>query len=437
MRISVFGMGYVGSVAAACLAEQRHDVVGVDLNPVKVNLINAGQTPVIEPKLGDLLRESVREKRLRATSDAAEAVLATDLSLVCVGTPSLRSGRLDLSGVEKVSQEMGRALKGKKSFHTVAMRSTILPGTVDALVIPAIERESGKKAGVDFAVCYNPEFMREGTAVADYYSPPFTVIGAHDRRHAQPVEQIYAGIDRPVIHTEVRVAEMLKYVCNAYHALKIAFANEVGTLARAAGVDSHALMQVFCADEKLNISRAYLEPGFAFGGSCLPKDVRALVYRAKEMDLELPLFESMMPSNHTHVQRGIELVLGTGKKKVGVLGLSFKPDTDDLRESPMIDLVKALLGEGCEVKIYDDKVELSHIIGANRQFVEETIPHIGKLLRSSLEEVVRESEVIVVGRDAQEYKALPGLLTPQHTVVQLARSRSLEGTPARSIGICW
>ena len=250
MRISVFGMGYVGSVTAACLSDQRHEVVGVDVNPQKVALINEGKTPVLEPGLGDLFRDGVREGRLRATTDAAEAVAATELSLVCVGTPSMRSGRLDLSGVEKVSREMGRALAGKKGFHTIAIRSTILPGTLDALVIPALEAESKKKAGRDFAVCYNPEFMREGTAVADFYAPPFTVIGTHNPAQAQPVAALYAFLDKEVVLTEVRLAEMLKYVCNIFHALKISFANEVGTLARAAGVDSHALMKLFCSDHK-------------------------------------------------------------------------------------------------------------------------------------------------------------------------------------------
>ncbi len=437
MRISVFGMGYVGTVTAACLADQRHEVIGVDVNEHKVGLINAGQTPVIEPTIGDLIREAVRDGRLRATTQASEAVAATELSLVCVGTPSMRSGQLDLSGVEKASQEMGEALAKKSGFHTVAIRSTILPGTVDALVIPNIEAKSGKKAGKDFAVCYNPEFMREGTAVADFYAPPFTIIGAHDAAQAQPISSLYSFIDRPLIHTEVRVAEMLKYICNCYHALKIAFANEVGTLARAVGVDSHALMQIFCMDEKLNISRAYLEPGFAFGGSCLPKDLRAITHKAKELDLKLPVFEAVLPSNELHVQRGLELILSAGKKKVGVLGLSFKSDTDDLRESPMIELVKALLGEGCDVKIYDAKVELSHIVGANRQFVEQTIPHIGKLLRSSLEAVVAESEVIVVSRDAREFRELRDLLRADHIVVQLGRSRSLDGSSAKQIGICW
>jgi GDP-mannose 6-dehydrogenase len=424
-------------VTAACLADQRHEVVGVDVNEHKVGLINAGQTPVIEPAIGDLIREAVRDGRLRATTNSAEAVAATELSLVCVGTPSMRSGKLDLSGVEKASQEMGEALAKKSGFHTVAIRSTILPGTVDGLVIPNIEAKSAKIAGTDFAVCYNPEFMREGTAVADFYAPPFTIIGAHDAAQAGPVTSLYSFIDRPLIHTEVRVAEMLKYICNCYHALKISFANEVGTLARALGVDSHALMQIFCMDEKLNISRAYLEPGFAFGGSCLPKDLRAITHRARELDLKLPVFEAVLPSNQLHVQRGLEMVLSTGKKKIGVLGLSFKSDTDDLRESPMIELVKALLGEGCDVKIYDAMVELSQIVGANRQFVEQTIPHIGKLLHSSLESVVAESEVIVVSRDAREFRELRELLRADHIVVQLGRSRSLDGSSAKQIGICW
>jgi len=437
MKISVFGMGYVGTVTAACLADQRHEVVGVDVNAQKVELINAGQTPVIEPALGDLIRDAARDGRLRATASSAEAVATTEISLVCVGTPSLKSGRLDLTGMEKVSQEIGRALAKKSAPHTVAVRSTILPGTLDGVVIPALEAQSGKKAGKDFIVCYNPEFMREGTAVADFYAPPFTIIGAHDAAQAQPVTSLYSFIDRPLIHTEVRVAEMLKYICNCYHALKIAFANEVGTLAKAVGVDSHELMKIFCADEKLNISRAYLEPGFAFGGSCLPKDLRAITYKAKELDLKLPVLDAILPSNQIHVHRGLEMILGTGKKRIGVLGLSFKSDTDDLRESPMIELVKALLGEGCQVKIYDAKVELSAIVGANRQFVEETIPHIGKLLQSSLEAVVNDSEVIVVSRDAREFKQLRELLRPEHIVIQLGRSKLLEGAPGKQAGICW
>jgi GDP-mannose 6-dehydrogenase len=437
MRISVFGMGYVGTVTAACLADQRHEVIGVDVARSKVELVNAGQTPVIEPGVAELIRDAAADGRLRATTDAAEAVAASELSLVCVGTPSLKSGRLDLSGVQKVSEELGLALKNKSGFHTFSIRSTILPGTVDTLVIPALEERSGKKAGRDFAVCYNPEFMREGTAVADFYSPPFTVIGAHRPEEGAAVASLYAFLDRPLIQTEVRVAEMLKYVCNAYHALKIAFANEVGTFAKAMGVDSHAVMQIFCSDEKLNISRAYLEPGFAFGGSCLPKDLRALTHKAREMDLQLPVLDAILTSNEYHIRRGLELILSTGKKKIGVLGLSFKAGTDDLRESPMIELVKALLGEGCEVKIYDPNVELSAIVGANRQYVESTIPHIGRLLNPSLETVMRESEVVVVGRDAKEFRELRRWLRADHIVIELGRSRALEGAPGRRLGICW
>ena len=437
MKISVFGMGYVGSVTAACLAEQRHEVVGVDVNPTKVSLINAGQTPVIEPGLGELLREAVRDGRLRATSSAMDGVSSTDISLICLGTPTLRSGRLDLSGIEKVSVELGRALKEKSGFHTIAVRSTILPGTSDRLVIPNLESGSGKKAGRDFAVCYNPEFIREGTAVADFYAPPFTIIGAHDRQQGQPIAELYAAIDKPLVHTEMRLAEMLKYICNAFHALKIVFANEIGTIAKSVGVDSQALMQLFCTDEKLNISRAYLQPGFAFGGSCLPKDVRSLAYLGRELDLKLPMLESLLPSNEIHIRRGIDLVLQTGKKKVGVLGLSFKPDTDDLRESPTIELVKALIGEGCQVKIFDEKVKLSSIVGANREFVEKEIPHIGALLHAALEDVVKDSEVIVVGRDAREFPGLREMLRADHTVIELARSKNFEAGPWRHSGICW
>jgi len=437
MKISVLGLGYVGSVTAACLAKQGHEVVGADANPRKAELINSGQTPVLEPSLEEMVRDLVRDKRLRATPDTGEAVKASDLSLVCVGTPSLKSGRLDLAAVERVSREIGQAIRGRTEFHTTVVRSTVLPGTVETLVIPALEAESGKRAGEGFAVCYNPEFMREGTAVADFYAPPFTVIGASEERHAEPVASLYAGLNQPMVHTSIRLAEMLKYVCNAYHALKITFANEVGTLARAAGVDSHELMRVFCSDQKLNISRAYLEPGFAFGGSCLPKDIRSLLYHARELDLSVPVLEAVLPSNQSHLRRGLELVLSTGKKRVGVLGLSFKPDTDDLRESPMVDLVKTLLGEGCEVKIYDPKVELSAIVGANKQFIEQTIPHIGALLCSSFERVVKETEVIVLGRDPREFPGLRELLRPEQVVVELARARSLEGSPARHVGICW
>jgi GDP-mannose 6-dehydrogenase len=436
MRISVFGMGYVGSVTAACLAHQGHIVVGVDVNPEKVDSINAGRTPVIEPKLADIIRESVEHQALRATTEAGTAVRETDLSLICVGTPSTKSGRLDLGGVEQVSREVGRALRHKSGRHDLAIRTTVLPGTSETLVTPLLESESGKKSGKDFGVCYNPEFMREGTAVADFFEPPFTVIGANGSGEADVLESLYAPLNKPIMRTQIRLAEMLKYVCNAFHAVKISFANEVGTLARASGIDSHALMELFCSDHKLNISRAYLQPGFAFGGSCLPKDIRAMLYRAKELDFRLPVLEAILPSNQLHVDRGVDLVLGTGRKKIGVLGLSFKPDTDDLRESPMVTLVKALVGEGCQVRIFDEKVKLSALIGANRRFIEESIPHIGALLDSSLERVVRASEVVVLGRDAAEFTGLSSMLSPSHTVVRLSHSSDLDGVSAHFVALC-
>jgi GDP-mannose 6-dehydrogenase len=434
MKISVLGMGYVGSVTGACLADQGHEILGVDVNLSKVAMINAGDSPVLETGLGELVGKSVRAGRLRATADCAEAVAATEISLVCVGTPSLKSGRLDLTSVESVTRELGQALRHKRGFHTIAIRSTILPGTIDSLVVPILERESEKRAGRDFAICYNPEFMREGAAVADFHTPPFTVLGARNRAEAQSLIELYSFLEAPVIQTEIRLAEMLKYVCNTFHALKIAFANEIGTLAQALGVDGHKLMEIFCSDEKLNISRAYLRPGFAFGGSCLPKDVRAILYCAKGMDLDLPLLASVLSSNQRHLARGLDAILGTGKKRIGLLGLSFKAGTDDLRESPYVELVKALLGEGCQVSIFDPQVELSAVVGTNKQYVEQAIPHIGALLRSSLEEVVKESDVIVVGQNGFDFQRIEPMLRPEQIVIELARVRMLEPLTAAKVG---
>jgi GDP-mannose 6-dehydrogenase len=428
-------MGYVGCVTAACLSKEGHTVVGVDVNHEKVRVINEGRAPLIEPHIEDMIRDSARAGSLRATTHPTDAISATDLSLVCVGTPSMRNGRLDLSGIIEISKELGQALKGKAAFHTFAIRSTILPGTIETLIMPAIRAESGKQSGKEFSICYNPEFMREGTAVADFYDPPLTVIGANNAGEASAVASVYESLKKPIVTTEIRVAEMLKYACNSFHALKIAFANEVGTLASAAGVDAHALMRIFCSDEKLNISRAYLEPGFAFGGSCLPKDIRAMLYRATELDLKLPILESILPSNQLHLGRSVDLILGTGKRHIAVLGLSFKADTDDLRESPMISLVKALLGEGCQVKIFDEKVELSRLVGTNRRFIEETIPHIGALLDSSLKRVVSSADVVVAGRDVKEFTGLKQILHPSQIVIQLNHLGQFVGSAADPVGL--
>ncbi|PYY19645.1 MAG: GDP-mannose dehydrogenase [Acidobacteria bacterium] len=433
MNISIFGMGYVGLVTAACLAKQGHRVIGVDINQAKIEQINSGHSPFMESSLDEIVRATVDNGALRATNSAVEAVLRSDISMVCVGTPTLKTGRLDVSGIEKVAHELGRALRHKDSFHTVAIRSTILPGKTEELILPILEAESGKRADRDFALCYNPEFMREGTSVRDFYTPPFTVIGARDTSHAQQLSSIYSFTEGAIICTAIRNAEMLKYVCNAFHALKIAFANEVGTLAHNLGVDPYAVMEVFLSDRKLNISSVYLRPGFAFGGSCLPKDLRAMLYCSRQHDLELPLLSSILRSNDAHLERALDLVLSTNKKHIAVLGLSFKAGTDDLRESAIVELVKSLLGEGRQVKIYDPQVNLSTIVGANREFIEQTIPHIGALLQPSLDKVIEDTDVVLVSRDADEFANLSDYITSDQIVIPLSQVGKIEPSHATDV----
>src|SRR6201987_2410990 len=395
--ISVFGLGYVGTVTAACLAHMGHNVIGVDLSPTKVEAMAAGRSPIVEPRVGTLISDAHKAQRLGATSDSEAAVRNSEISFLCVGTPSLRNGKLDLGSIEPVCRAIGEVLKKKDAFHLVVLRSTVLPGTAETIVVPALETASGKKMGKDFGVCVNPEFMREGTAVADFLEPAMTIIGAADGYHSGMLREIYKWAPGKIFETSFRSAEMTKYVCNAWHAVKVSFANEVGTLAKELGVDAESVVEIFTADTKLNISPPYLKPGFAFGGSCLPKDVRALNYRAKELDLDLPLFESVLPSNNAHLDRAIEIVLNSGKKNIAMLGLRFQAATDDLRESPQVQLVKRLIGEGCHLKIWDDNVSLGRLIGSNRQYIEEFIPHIGSLLSSDLEQVLEEAEVVVIG----------------------------------------
>jgi len=386
----------------------------------------------------ELLAEAHHAGRLRATTDAAVAVGESDISFVCVGTPSLRSGKLDLGYVERVVREIGAALKQKKSHHVIVLRSTVLPGTTESLVIPAVEQASGFRAGVDFSVCYNPEFMREGSAVADFHQPPYTILGAQDANHLAPLRELYQGVPGPVFETSIPVAEMVKYVSNAFHAVKVSFANEVGTLCKNLGVDTDAVTRIYTSDTKLNISPAYLSPGFAFGGSCLPKDLRALAYRAKELDIELPLLDAVLPSNAVHVDRAVDAVLRTNKKKIAFLGLSFKAGTDDLRESPQVQVIKRLLGEGCQVRVWDQDVSLGRLAGSNRQYIEEVIPHIGSLLSASFEEVVRGSEVVVIATKV-EMDQLARSVTPEQVVIDLinldpAKRPKLAATYQ---GMCW
>jgi GDP-mannose 6-dehydrogenase len=438
-RISVFGLGYVGTVTAACLAQKGHPVIGVDMNAAKVQTLHSGQSPIVEAGLADLVSAGHRAGTLTATTDAATAVLQSHLSFLCVGTPSLRNGKLDLGHLEPVCREIGETLRRKQSFHLIVLRSTVLPGTAETIVIPALEKASGKVMGRDFGVCVNPEFMREATAIADFMEPSITVIGANDPAHSQLLREVYAWVPGRIFETSFRSAEMVKYVCNSWHAVKVSFANEVGALAKELHVDAEAVTEIFTADTKLNVSARYLSPGFAFGGSCLPKDVRALNYRGKELDLELPLLSSVLASNESHLERAVAMVLTAGKKKIAVLGLSFKAATDDLRESPQVELVKRLIGEGREIQIWDDNVSLGRLIGSNRQYIEQAIPHIGSLLNSDLKQVLNAAEIVVLATRGIDRDTLNSSLRPDQIVIDLVnfeKSRRPTASPSYE-GICW
>lgn len=398
MKISVFGLGYVGCVSAACLAGRGHEVVGVDVNPTKVRLIAEGKAPVVEERIGELTAEVVGSGALTATTDVADAVARTEISLICVGTPSAPNGSLSTTYLEKVAEEIGAAIAAKPGErHTVVFRSTMLPGTCEELLIPILQRASGLVAGRDFGVAVNPEFLREGTSVRDFHEPPKTVVGQLDEASGTPVLALYEGLPGPVFRVPIRVAEMTKYADNCYHAVKIGFANEIGAISAALGLDSHAVMEIFLSDTKLNVSKAYLKPGFAFGGSCLPKDLRGLVYAARRADVAVPLLSHVLPSNEEHLKRAFDLVAATGSRKVGIFGLSFKPGTDDLRESPLVELCERLVGKGYSVKIYDANVALSQLMGANREYIEQHLPHLQDLLTDSVDEVLEHGEVLVVG----------------------------------------
>lgn len=437
MKLSVFGIGYVGCVSAACFAKEGHEVIGVDVNPTKVEIMNNGNTPIIEPGIGELMKEVVQAGRLSATTDSAAAVHDSEVSLVCVGTPSNTNGSLDLRYVTRVCEEIGAALKTKSERHVVVIRSTMLPGTIQNVVVPALDKSSGKQAGSDFGVCINPEFLREGTSLKDFYAPPFTLIGADDAVTAGTVRQLYANIDAPVFMTSVKSAEMVKYVCNCFHALKVSFANEVGNICKAVGVDSHEVMEIFCKDTKLNLSPYYLKPGFAFGGSCLPKDLRAINYKAKELDVEAPVLAAILPSNRLQIERAIEMVVRTGKKRVGVLGLSFKAGTDDLRESPLVTLIETLIGKGYRVSIYDRDVSLARLIGANKEYIEREIPHISQLIQPSIAGVIEEAEVLLIGNKAEEFRDIADQLRSNQTVIDLVRVFDSDPGGVEYQGICW
>ncbi len=436
VRISIYGLGYVGVVSACCLADQGHSVIGVDPNQTKVDLINQGRPPIIEKDIAQLIEKSVGQGKLKATTDPHEGVINSDVSLICVGTPSQSNGALDLKYIRRVSEQIGSAVRDKDDFHVIVYRSTMLPGTIKNVIIPILEKNSGKKAGEGFGLCNNPEFLREGSAVYDFYNPPKTVIGELNKKSGDVVEQLYRKIDAPLIRTDVMSAEMVKYADNVWHALKIDFANEIGSICKAVGIDGHTVMDIFCMDTKLNLSSYYMKPGFAFGGSCLPKDVRALVYKGKTLDLDLPILNSIIPSNSRQIERGLEMIMSPGAKKIGVLGFSFKSGTDDLRESPLVEIIERLLGKGYDIRIYDRNVNLAKLMGANKDYILNHIPHISKLMVEDISTILEHSEIIVIGNGSDEFREALANLRSNHKVIDLVRIVD-EIDMENYDGICW
>ncbi len=439
MRVSVFGLGYVGSVSGACLAQRGHTVIGVDANPAKVSMINQGLPPVIEAGLSELTEEVTRSGAFTATENWEDAIASTDLALVCVGTPSSANGSLSTELVKRVSEQIGSALASKQTYFVVAVRSTVLPGTVERIVIPTLEAKSGKKAGRDFGVCMVPEFLREGTSVKDFIHPPRTVIGELDCRSGQMVAELFDGIDAPLIRCKISVAESLKYADNTFHALKVTFANEIGNICKAAGCDSHEVMKIFCMDTKLNLSPYYLKPGFAFGGSCLPKDLRALTYHARSMDVATPLLDAIMVSNRKQIERVTTLLQKYKGRSLGFLGLSFKHGTDDLRESPILEVIETMIGKGFKVAIYDEYVSIAKLVGANKEYIQKEIPHVSSLMRSSAQELVSECDVIVISNASGEFReVLAECGRTNQVIVDLVRITEQPGAlKGEYHGICW
>jgi len=439
LKISIFGLGYVGTVSAGCFAQDGHEVIGVDPVGTKVDLINSGHSPIIEGEIDAIVAAMVQAGRLRATDDHAEAIRETELSFVCVGTPSQANGNLDLRYIRRICEEIGGALKHRTATakHTVVIRSTILPGTMREIVVPILEESSGKKAGVDFGVCHNPEFLREGSAVKDFRCPPKTIIGELNRADGARLATLYEKIEAPLIRTDLEIAEMVKYVDNSWHALKIGFANEIGNICKSLGLDAHEVMKIFCKDQKLNISPAYLLPGFAFGGSCLPKDLRALAYKAKLNDLVLPIMNAILPSNEMQVARGLGLIMQNGHRKIGVLGFSFKAGTDDLRESPVIEVIERLIGKGCDVRVYDKNVKIASLLGANRDFILNHIPHISKLMVEDIDAVLDHAQTVVVGNQDPDFRTVPDRLRKEQRLVDFARITNRKSGDGKYDGICW
>ncbi|HJW03517.1 MAG TPA: UDP-glucose/GDP-mannose dehydrogenase family protein [Azospira sp.] len=437
MKICVMGMGYVGVVSAACLARDGHQVVGVDPSEVKVDLINKGESPIVEKDVGQIIREEVSKGNLRATTVPEEGLALADICFVCVGTPSQSNGGIDLTYVRRVCEQIGTVLRTSPAAPVVVVRSTMVPGSMRAVVIPTLEQFSGKRAGAEFGVCFNPEFMREGTAVHDYRHPPKTVIGELGPSSGAVLTDLYADIPGPFIRTDIETAEMVKYADNSWHALKIGFANEIGNVCKGLGVDAHKVMDIFCQDTKLNISPYYLKPGFAFGGSCLPKDLRALLHTAKMLDVSVPILSSILPSNQQQIERGIQAVVDNGHKQVGILGFSFKAGTDDLRESPMVELTERLLGKGYDLRIFDRNVSIASIRGANRDYILNLIPHISRLMVDSVDEVLSHAKTIVIGNAAEEFRDVPTRLGYGQKIIDFVRICEARSVAGAYEGLCW
>lgn len=437
MKISIFGLGYVGCVSLGCLAKNGHRVIGVDVNQTKVEFINQGKASIVEKDIDQVVAALHKKGLISATTDGKLAVAESDISIICVGTPSTNAGHLDLSGVFNVAGEIGSAIREKSSFHVVVIRSTVLPGTNEK-VKQIVEEAAGKTVDKGFAVVSNPEFLREGSAVQDYHSPPYTLVGSTSERAIETMREMYDGIDAPFIETDVRVAELMKYVNNAFHANKITFANEIGNICKKLGIDSHKLMEVFCLDSKLNISPYYLKPGFAYGGSCLPKDMKALRIIAHDNYIDCPLLENIERSNESQKRTALDQIIQFGKERVGFLGLSFKSGTDDLRDSPILDVVEILLGKGFDVRIYDSNVHLSRLTGANREYILKKIPFVSKFISDNVDELINHSEVIVVVNKEEEFREILNRVPSDRIVydlvnIEFAKRNELTGY----FGIAW
>ncbi|MFQ5786368.1 MAG: nucleotide sugar dehydrogenase [Thermodesulfobacteriota bacterium] len=439
MKVAVFGLGYVGCVSGACLAELGHDVIGVDVNPIKVEMINSGKAPMIEKRLSEFMDKVTRTGKFVATSDWEKAVSKTDISLVCVGTPSEGNGSISLDVVRRVSEQIGKALKNKRNYYVVAMRSTVLPGTVEGEVIPILEKYSQKSAGKDFGICMVPEFLREGSSVDDFFHPPKSVIGELDIQSGEAVVEIFKRIEAPIVRTRIKIAEMLKYADNSFHALKVSFANEIGNICKELACDSHEVMKIFCMDYKLNLSPYYLKPGFAFGGSCLPKDIRAITYKSKMLDVDTPVLNAILESNKKQIAKVVRKILSYKGCSLGFLGLSFKHGTDDLRESPIVEVIETMIGKGFSVKIYDEYVSIAKLVGSNKEYIEKEIPHISSLICSSAKELVKKSDIIIVCNYSAEFKEVVNTeVGENHVVIDLVRivqePTTIKGTYD---GVCW